>query len=194
MSTAGRRLSAAPVATKVNRMADPPEIRVSDQERERVAEEIRQHYAVGRLTEEEMTERVQSAYAARTQRDLDTLRHDLPRLPASRTVERAELAERRRALQRHLIQRSGSAFVPFFICLVIWVAAGATGSFWPIWAAIPAVIFLVANGWRLYGPAPELDRVERELTGTRKLSDRNGPAHSRARADRREARHERRGR
>jgi hypothetical protein len=30
-----------------------------------------------------------------------------------------------------------------------------------------AVIPLVRNGWRLYGPAPELDEVERDLARRR---------------------------
>ena len=46
---------------------------------------------------------------------------------------------------------------------MIWAASGASGSFWPIWVAIFPVIALVRNGWMLYGPDPQLDRVEQEL-------------------------------
>jgi hypothetical protein len=46
---------------------------------------------------------------------------------------------------------------------VIWLASRASGFFWPLWIALFAVIPLVRNGWRLYGPSPELDRVEHEL-------------------------------
>jgi hypothetical protein len=144
-------------------MPDPSEIRVSDQERERAAEEIRQHYAVGRLSEDELTERVQAAYDARTQSDLDALRTDLPRLPANRTANRQELDERRSVARRHLVQRTGGALIPFVICVFIWAASGA-GGFWPIWTALPAVIVLVSGGWQLYGPAPELDRLEQKTT------------------------------
>jgi len=35
--------------------------------------------------------------------------------------------------------------------------------FWPIWVLIIVILPLLRNAWRLYGPAPELDRVEREL-------------------------------
>jgi hypothetical protein len=162
-------------------MPDPPEIRVSDQERERAAEEIRQHYAVGRLSEDELTERVQAAYAARTQSDLDALRSDLPPLPANRTEHKHQLDERRRVARRHLIQQTGGALIPFVICMFIWAASGA-GYFWPMWAALPAVIVLVHGGWQLYGPAPELDRVERET------------AHRDERAERRHAHRDRRAR
>ena len=47
--------------------ADP---RASDQERERAVAEIRDHFTAGRLSEEELDERVAAAYAARTQREL----------------------------------------------------------------------------------------------------------------------------
>ncbi|MGZ4226977.1 MAG: hypothetical protein ACXVTC_12135, partial [Solirubrobacteraceae bacterium] len=45
----------------------------------------------------------------------------------------------------------------------IWAASGAHGQFWPIWVLLVVLIPVLRNSWRLYGPAPELDRVEREL-------------------------------
>jgi hypothetical protein len=138
-------------------------LRVSDQQRERAAQEIREHFAAGRLTEEELSERVQAAYAARTDKELADLLADLPKLPVSRRQQKAEIAERRRELQRRLLQQSGGGLVPFVICTVIWAASGAHAPFWPAWVLLVVVIPLVRNGWRLYGPAPELDRVEREL-------------------------------
>jgi len=148
------------------RMAAVPDesgLRVSDEERERVVREIREHFAAGRLTEDELSDRVQAAYKARTVGELGSLRADLPPLPATRAEQRAELAARRGELQRRVLQQSGGTLVAFVVCTVIWFAAGATGSFWPVWVALIAVIPLVRNGWRLYGPAPELDRVEQEL-------------------------------
>ena len=139
------------------------DLRVSDQDRERLVAEIREHFAAGRLSEGEMSERVAAAYAARTEGELGVLRADLPVLPATRSEQRAELAARRADLQRRLLQQAGGALVPFAICTVIWLASGASGAFWPIWVVLVAVIPLLRNGWRLYGPAPELDRVEREL-------------------------------
>jgi DUF1707 SHOCT-like domain len=140
-----------------------PDLRVSDEDRERAVRELREHFAAGRLTDEELSERVQAVYQARTDRDLAALRADLPRLPVTREEQKAELARRRAELQRRLLQQSGGALVPFGICTVIWVSSGAHGMFWPIWIILVAVIPLVRNAWRLYGPAPELDRVEREL-------------------------------
>jgi DUF1707 SHOCT-like domain len=140
-----------------------PDYRVSDQQRERAGQELREHFAAGRLTQEELDERVQQAYAARTEAQLRALLHDLPRLPVTPQERRAELVERRAELQRRLFQQAGASVVPFVICVAIWLASGASGGFWPIWLAIFPAIMLVRNGWHLYGPAPDLDRVEREL-------------------------------
>ena len=139
------------------------DLRASDEDRERLAQEIREHFAAGRLNEDELDERVQAAYAARTQAELDRVRADLPQLPVSAAQRKAELVERRGELQRRLLQQSGGGLVPFAICTLVWLAAGAHGAFWPIWVALVALIPLVRGGWQLYGPAPELDRVEQQL-------------------------------
>ena len=81
---------------------EPGELRVSDQDREQVASEIREHFAQGRLTSDELDERLALAYSARTQADVDALRRDLPKLPVTRAQSRAEVAERRAELSRHL--------------------------------------------------------------------------------------------
>jgi hypothetical protein len=144
-------------------VTDRPDLRASDQQRDRAAAELREHYAAGRLTEDEFNERLDAIYAARTQGELSELRRDLPALSS-----RSDLAERRRRLRGEVIQQTGGAFAPFLICCVIWALAGASGSFWPAWVAIPGLIVLARNGWRLYGPAPDLDEVERDLARRRR--------------------------
>lgn len=104
-----------------------------------------------------------AVYRARTQGELRALRADLPALPPAPTQARAELAERRSRLRRQVIQQTGGGLGLFVLCTAIWAASGAQGSFWPIWVALVALIPLLRNGWRLYGPAPELDRVEADL-------------------------------
>jgi hypothetical protein len=140
-----------------------PDYRVSDQQRERAAQELREHFAAGRLTQEEFDERVQLAYAARTEAQLRAIRGDLPHLPLSPQEQKAELAARRSQLQRRLIQETGGGLTLLVVCVIIWVSNGAQGQFWPLWVALVVLIPLVRNGWRLYGPSPQLDRVEREL-------------------------------
>jgi len=53
-------------------------IRVSDADRERVAARLRDHYAEGRLSAEEMEERISAALSATTVGDLRRVMADLP--------------------------------------------------------------------------------------------------------------------
>jgi hypothetical protein len=53
-------------------------IRVSDADREAVTARLRDHYAEGRLTQDELDERVSAALSAKTFGDLRTLTTDLP--------------------------------------------------------------------------------------------------------------------
>jgi Domain of unknown function (DUF1707) len=59
-------------------MARNGHIRCSDAERDRIAEHLRDHAAEGRLTPDELADRVGLAYRAVTMRDLDRLTDDLP--------------------------------------------------------------------------------------------------------------------
>jgi hypothetical protein len=53
-------------------------IRVSDADRERVAEGLREHYAEGRLSAEELDERITKTLNAKTVADLGAVMTDLP--------------------------------------------------------------------------------------------------------------------
>ncbi len=53
-------------------------MRVSDAEREAAAAELREHFASGRLDQEELDERLSAVFAARTRGDLNALFTDLP--------------------------------------------------------------------------------------------------------------------
>jgi hypothetical protein len=127
----------------VERWFKPPEpqqpsLRASDSDREHVATQLRESFSEGRLTLDEFQERLQSAYAAKTQGDLAVLTRDLPvRAPpppppvAVGPVDRAVYWSRLRDLAtRYLV------ICAFF--LAIWFVAGRHGSFWPIW---PIVVF-----------------------------------------------------
>lgn len=148
-------------------MPGDADLRASDEQRDRAAAEIREHFAAGRLSDDELNDRVQAAYDARTQGELETLMADLPKLPATRAQQKAELAQRRHELQRRLLQEAGGGSGAFLICTVIWAASGASGFFWPIFVALGVLIPLVKNAWRLYGPAPEFNEIERELEARR---------------------------
>jgi Domain of unknown function (DUF1707) len=174
-------------------MAEDANLRASDEQRDRAAQEIREHFAAGRLTDEELDERVQAVYSARTEGELGALMADLPKLPATRAQQKAEIAQRRRHLQRRLFQEAGGGSGAFIICTAIWLASGASGFFWPIFVALAVLVPLVKNGWRLYGPAPEFDEIERELESRQRKDELRNRVRSdaRSRAGRRSGRHRR---
>jgi hypothetical protein len=59
-------------------MATGYNVRVGDADREAVAAQLREHYADGRLNLEELNERLDQAFAAKTRDDLNTVLRDLP--------------------------------------------------------------------------------------------------------------------
>ena len=58
--------------------SDPARLRVSDEERHQVAEILREAAGAGRLDLDELDQRLDAAYAAKTYADLVPLTHDLP--------------------------------------------------------------------------------------------------------------------
>jgi len=69
--------------------ADPRQLRAADTDRDQTAELLRRAAAEGRITFEELDERIAQAYAAKTFADLEAVTSDLPgpgvRAPASAT-------------------------------------------------------------------------------------------------------------
>jgi hypothetical protein len=116
------------------------ELRASDGDRERTVDELRAHSADGRLTVEELEERVQRALAARTIGELAELTRDLPEQPPRPAPPR-----RRRADVR--------AFLAVMALLIaIWALTGA-GYFWPVWPLIGWGFFVLSPREGLRFPA-----------------------------------------
>jgi hypothetical protein len=61
----------------------PSDLRVSDAERQAVADQLSKHFADGRLDQAEFDERLSQAMSAKTYHDLDGLLTDLPSTEAS---------------------------------------------------------------------------------------------------------------
>ena len=76
-------------------MSQPPELRVSDADREAAVVRLREAGGEGRLTLEELAERVERADGARTRGELDALTADLPDVPSARAYPDAPTKERR---------------------------------------------------------------------------------------------------
>ena len=108
------------------------DVRVSDAEREHAAELLQTHHAEGRLTLDELTERVEEVYRARSASELE---HALRELPAATVEEPMSRVRRRRRPPRMLgwwLRING-------ICTAVW-AATSVGSgvhyFWPMWVML----------------------------------------------------------
>lgn len=154
---------------------DASGIRVADADREQLAEELREHMIAGRLTSEEFEERLAGAYRAVTRAELDALRADLP---MGLVRIQSALAVRRAKVRRRLVQQGGGAFGASAICVAIWLAAGASGPFWPIWVIVPTMIPVLRDAWQLLGPDPDVESVERRLNRAERRRSRE---HRRAR-------------
>jgi class 3 adenylate cyclase len=101
-------------------------LRASDADRERVAQRLRHDYGVGRLSEEDLSERVEAAYAARTVPELEALTADLPSAGEPRARRRG------RALDNDFRTHFAIYIVVNVMLIGIWAASGA-GYFWPVW-------------------------------------------------------------
>jgi len=126
---------------------DPGEgrLRASDADRDRVAAVLRQHCSAGRLTFDELSDRLGQVYEARTLDQLFSLTNDLPdpephphlteHLPQVPTVA----PTRQRVLATHVATYA----VVNAVLVAVWAATGG-GFFWPIfpivgWAVLVAV-------------------------------------------------------
>lgn len=154
-------------------MDAPGHIRASDDDRERAATALRQHCAAGRLSTEELEQRLERAYAARTVGELAQLMRDLPELAADGTVrtpptpaERHELAlrEQRGRLGRRAVRRGGQGLVVGAACVALWWVDGGRGLFWPAFVLLLVLVAVARSFWRLYGPHPDAAALERALT------------------------------
>jgi len=65
-------------------MATGSDIRVGDADRDATATQLREHYAAGRLTLDELNERLEQTFTARTGTDLNAVMRDLPSLDGAR--------------------------------------------------------------------------------------------------------------
>jgi len=120
-------------------VSQTPDLLVSDADRARVVGELRDHYEAGRLTLEELQERLDEAHAARTESQLGHVLRQLPpaKLPS---VHLRDTRWRSLALQYALVN---------VIAILVWLFSGANGDFWPRWVLI---VTLISFGRRAFRP------------------------------------------
>ncbi|HTS98804.1 MAG TPA: DUF1707 domain-containing protein [Streptosporangiaceae bacterium] len=118
-----------------------PKTRASDADRDRAADLLREHYAAGRLTAEEFSERLDKAYAAKTLGELENLRTDLPApdlssLPEPRPSHTAGAVAATPGRFSLAWRAAWASWLSIsIVCFAIWLASGATGSLWFLWVA-----------------------------------------------------------
>jgi len=116
-----------------------PVERASDSEREATADQLRVAAGDGRLDHDELEERLEAAYAARTRGELVALTEDLPDAPA-------EKEKRDPFWQDEGIRARLASFITVnTICIVIWAASDPGGYFWPIWVILGTGIALFSR-------------------------------------------------
>lgn len=119
-----------------------PGMRAADADRERTADVLRHHAGEGRLEPDELEERLERAFAARTLRDLDALTGDLPRAP------RRERAHRGRGWPV-------APFTPLFAVVLALVAVSAAVGHPVFWLFF---LLLFAHGRPWAGARPRAAR------------------------------------
>lgn len=139
-------------------------LRASDAERERVAAQLREHCAAGRITPEELDERSDAAFSARTLGELRGLLADLPALPdagrATAGLQRRHADPARELAKKRVVQRTGAWLLIFVACVAIWAATGAH-YFWPMWVLIGGALRVGTCAWSELGPGGDDGRLGR---------------------------------
>jgi hypothetical protein len=118
-------------------------LRVGDSERQQAVTALGEHYAAGRLDQEEYDTRVQAAYASRTRVDLQGLFGDLPEpvpfRPAGQELPQGWRAGRDARDRPH---RHGSPVIPVLMAIAIFIGVSLLVHF-PV---VPLLFLLIWIG------------------------------------------------
>ena len=127
-------------------------LRASDLDRHHTVELLRQHAGEGRITTEELEERIEVAFHSKTLGELATLTSDLPVDPTAMPSASAAIAGfagfGHDKTRRKLLRRLRLAVTLDLVAVVIWAASGG-GRFWPAWVFVLSAIplLLTASRW-----------------------------------------------
>lgn len=133
-------------------MTQPPSIRASDEDRQRVVDLLAEHHVAGRLDQDEFAERMEAAYAAKTLGDLGRLMRDLPRIDVPTRPQ--QCGPRPGAVRAAFASWLSTAVLVLVIWLATSVASGHLTYFWPFWVLGPwgAVLLFRAVDGLVKGP------------------------------------------
>ncbi|GAA2450216.1 DUF1707 domain-containing protein [Actinomadura vinacea] len=140
-------------------MTPNPDIRASDADRDRVATTLREHCAQGRITMDELHERLEAAYAAKTLGQLQEITSDLPEedlyelpVPAAQRTPQGQVPARREAPGMDLYRTGigamwGTWALVSGINVAVWMIIAVLGDLvypWWLWVAGPWGAVLLA--------------------------------------------------
>jgi len=133
-------------------------LRASDADREHVIARLRDHFAEGRLTHDELDERITAALSAKTFGDLRVLMADLPG-PAPASTAASTLP---RAAAGPVFVRRGPRLLPLAMLFLLVATLGSGGGF-VFLALFPVVLVfsLLAGVVALFGAARFRRRMHR---------------------------------
>ena len=119
-------------------MASRAAIRASDADRERVAERLRQAAAEGRLLTDELEQRLEASFSARTYGQLNALVADLPGRGLAAPAE----SRRRPSLGSALALAIAIPVMLAIVAAVVFAVTGVLLLLWMLWLAV---------GWWFFG-------------------------------------------
>jgi hypothetical protein len=124
----------------------PPDrtLRAADADRDTVAETLREQHIAGRLDTDELQDRLERCYAAKTYAELDALLADLP----------GEERTARTRPERGAPSQPGLSRVALVPLLPLLIVALALSHGRVLWLAVPLVFFFVIRPLRRYGTFP----------------------------------------
>jgi hypothetical protein len=135
-----------------------PKLRASDADRDAVAEQLREHFATGRIRMHELEERLGQVYAAQTYGELEPLIEDLPGpspyrdLPIPFPGPGGEPEPFQHGWGGELTHGGpawGAWASASAVCWGVWLASvisgGGVAGVWPVWVSVPWGGVLVAQ-------------------------------------------------
>jgi hypothetical protein len=123
-------------------------LRASDAERDEVVGKLRHHGAVGRLSVDELRERIEAALEAKTLGELDALLVDLPEDPAAAAMSVAAQPSSFRAWRSPQILASAARLVVLnLVCFGLWATSGGRG-LWPVLVLLFSIFALTRKASR----------------------------------------------
>ncbi len=122
-------------------------MRVSDDERERVVQFLREQALVGRLDDEELEDRIGGAYHAKTAGELQDLIEDLPHRRVAAAPARRPAPQRRRQSGPHPLAIAGMCLLALLVLPT--VAAAGIGVVFAVVLAVGIAVFVLGF---LFGP------------------------------------------